>query len=105
AEDEECDGGDEMVGHLAGMQHGGSGYSGGDRESRPQDDILKDGDAQDEARETRVQDFEIGKDLGNYRNGGDGHSDRKNNDQRELVSLGACNSRSDQHGAEHQAED
>src|SRR6185437_324888 len=105
AEHEEGDGRDEMVSHLARVQYGGSGYGGGNGESRPQHNVLKYGHAQDETRETRVQDFEIGKDLGNYRNGGDGHSDRKNNDQRELVSLGACNSRSDQHGADHQAED
>jgi len=81
AEHEEGDGRDEMVSHLARVQYGGSGYGRGDGESRPQHNVLKHGHAQDQTGEARVQDFEIGKDFGNYGNGGDGDSDRKNNDQ------------------------
>jgi hypothetical protein len=46
-----------------------------------------------------MENLQIGKDLGNDRNGRDRHPDRQNDDERKFVSLRASDGRPNQHRA------
>jgi hypothetical protein len=83
------------------MQDSRPGHSSGYGQGCPQHNVFKNRNAQDEAGKSYMQNLQIGKDLGNYWNGGDGHADRQNDDERKLISPRACDCGSNQHGAEH----
>jgi hypothetical protein len=81
------------------------GQSRGHSERKPEDDIFEDSDTKDESRETRVQNFEIGKDLRDHRNRCDGHSDRQDDDHRKAIGVRPCQRGSDQPRSESESQD
>ena len=86
------------------MKSRSSCSSGRDRQREPRDDVFKDSHAKNQSRELRVQNFEIGKDLGDDWNGCFGDTYRKHNCEGNEVTVGAFQRRTNQPWGEEQAE-
>lgn len=77
---------------------------GRDRQRQPQHDVLEHGDAEDEARETCVQDLQVGKDFRHHRHRSDGDAHRQNDDQGHAVAVRSGQARTNEMGPEGQPE-
>ena len=61
----------QMTRQGPGIECGIGGEGGSDGECEPEDNVFQHGHAEHQAREAGMQDFQVGKNLGHYGNGGD----------------------------------
>lgn len=80
----------------------GSRSSNGQRE--PQNNVLEDGDPKNQAGKPGMQDFQVGKDLGDNGNGRHCNAHGKNDRQRKTIAVWTGEGRPDQPWGEEQAE-
>jgi hypothetical protein len=86
---------DEVIRHRARIEDSLSGQRHSHSQREPQDDVLKHCNTENQSGEACMENFQVGKDLRNNRDGSHRDTDGKDDDERDPVAVWTGQSRGD----------